>query len=361
MMNEHRSGKREASIDVDDHPTAPVISVPWLVAAVAHRRRMILAVAAFGFLLSLVVALLRVTYFTATFSFVPQAGQDQSRASGLASLAGQFGINLGAVAGQGPSPQLYADLLHTREILAVVVNDTVVNTAGDHVLLPDFLGVKGESGPVRTENTVRFLRDRVVGVSVAARTSGVITVTARTRSPQASLTIAKQLLDALNSFNVAKRKSQATEERRFTEGRLADAKATLRKSEDALQQFLQGNRQYTGSPELVFQRERLERDVNLQQQVVTGLAQQYEDARIREVRDTPVFTVLEEPVLPALPDPRGRATTVVLGTILAALVGVAWAVGRTGLERQYALETERGARSGPPSEPQGPPSFIRTV
>ena len=304
--------------------------------------------AGLGFLISLIIALFRGTFYTASFSFVPQSAQDQSRASGLASLAGQFGINLGAVSGQGPSPQLYADLLHTREILSGLAADTVVDAAGSRVALPAFLGVKSAVWPVRVENTVRVLREKVVGTSVAARTTGMITVTVRTPSAPASLTIARQLLDALNSFNIAKRKSQATEERRFTEARLADAQATLRAGENALQQFLQGNRQYAGSPELVFQRDRLERAVNLQQQVVTGLAQQYEDARIREVRDTPVFTVLEEPVLPVLPDPRGRATTVILGTILAAIAGVGWVIARTGLERQAAFQGEqspRGARA----------------
>jgi uncharacterized protein involved in exopolysaccharide biosynthesis len=360
-MNERGSGEREAKDDVDDRPTAPVVSVPWLITALSRGRRVVLTLAALGFLVSLVIALFRGTFYTATFSFVPQSGQDQSRSSGLASLAGQFGINLGAVTGQGPSPQLYADLLRTREILGALVKDTVVDANGSRMPLPAFLGIKGTNQPVQAENTVRVLRDKVVGTTVAARTSGMITVTVRTRSAQASFMMAQQLLDALNSFNVAKRKSQATEERRFTEGRLADARAALRASEDAMQQFLQANRQYTGSPELVFQRDRLEREVNLQQQVVTGLAQQYEDARIREVRDTPVLTVLEDPALPALPDPRGRATTVVLGTILAGMIGVAWVIGRTGLQREATRQAKQDLRDGVVSDRQTSSSLIRTL
>ena len=80
-----------------------------------------------------------------------------------------------------------------------------------------------------------------------------------------------------------------------------------------MQQFLQTNRQL-GSPALTFQRDRLQREVQLQQQVVTSLAQQYEENRIREVRDTPVITVIEPPILAARPDARLRALILILGT-----------------------------------------------
>jgi uncharacterized protein involved in exopolysaccharide biosynthesis len=344
-MSERRGGNFAVSPEANPlSADIAVVSVPWIVAVLLRGRRLILALAVLGFVVSMIVAIFRMTYYTVTFSFVPQTAQDQSRSNGLASLAGQFGINLGAVGGQGPSAQLYGDLLSTREILGAVAQDTVVDASGAHVPLSLFLHAKGENAAVRTENTVRILRDRVVGSSVATRTSGIISVTVRTQSPQASLTIADRLLAALNEFNVDKRRSQATEERRFTEGRLAAARASLRQAEDALQSFLQTNRQYAGSPELTFQKERLERELSLQQQVVTGLAQQYEDARIREVRDTPVFTVLESPVLPVLPDPRGRATTVVLGTLGATLIGMAFILGRAGWLRQKDLDAGNPSR-----------------
>ena len=69
-----------------------------------------------------------------------------------------------------------------------------------------------------------------------------------------------------------------------------------------MQQFLQRNRDLLNSPELTFQRDRLQREVSMQQEVFTSLAQALEQAKIEEVRDTPVLTLVEEPELPVRPD-----------------------------------------------------------
>jgi uncharacterized protein involved in exopolysaccharide biosynthesis len=97
----------------------------------------------------------------------------------------------------------------------------------------------------------------------------------------------------------------------------------LRAAEDRLETFLRTNRQYAGSPELTFQRDRLQRSVGLAQQVYTSLMQNYEDVRIREVRDTPVITIVEAPSVHALPEPRGRTRGILVGLVLGAGVCVA--------------------------------------
>jgi uncharacterized protein involved in exopolysaccharide biosynthesis len=143
-----------------------------------------------------------------------------------------------------------------------------------------------------------------------------------------SLKIAERLLEGLNYFNLITRQSQARQERRFTEGRLEAARASLRAAEDVLQRFLQANRQFAESPALTFQRDRLQREVLLQQQVVVSLAQQYEENRIREVRDTPVITIIETPILAARPDSRLWALIVCLGTVGGFCVGVLIVISR---------------------------------
>jgi uncharacterized protein involved in exopolysaccharide biosynthesis len=150
-----------------------------------------------------------------------------------------------------------------------------------------------------------------------------------------SFEVANRLLEGVNKFNLVTRQSQAGEERRFTEERLTAARASLRVAEDRLERFLRANRQL-GSPGLIFERDRLQREVTLQQQVVVGLAQAHEDARIREVRDTPVITVIERPTLAAEPDPRGRLVILMSGTLIAFFVGILAALMRDGARRLRA-------------------------
>lgn len=325
----------------DEHQNG--VSPLWLAALLLRERRLIVIITAAGMLASVALALLRPTTYTTTFTFLPQAAQDQSRA-GLAGLAGQFGINLASLAGAQQSPQLYADLLVARGVLAPIAADSFPVGADSAVWVPlaTFLEVGRGAPPVVAEKTLRALRRKVIATSVAVRTTGMVTVNVRTRSPYVSLALAERLLGGLNHFNLVTRQSQAREERRFTEARLADAKASLRTAEDALQHFLDNNRQFNASAALRFQQDRLQREVQLQQQVVTSLAQQYEENRIREVRDTPVITLIDGPTLAARPDPRLRALILILGTGAAFCIGLLVVITRGAWARNDSVGPDPG-------------------
>jgi uncharacterized protein involved in exopolysaccharide biosynthesis len=143
------------------------------------------------------------------------------------------------------------------------------------------------------ERILKRLRASVV-VSASQRT-GIITYVVRARDPLLAEELAKAFLEELDSFNRNTRNSQAAAERRFTEGRLEEARNALRASEDSLEAFFQRNRLFEGSPALMFRRDRLARDVTAKEELANLLSQSYEQARIEEVRDTPVLTSLESP------------------------------------------------------------------
>jgi len=313
-------------------------TVIWLAAVLLRGRGVLLRAIAVGALLGVGIALLQRPLFTSSFSFLPQANQDASRAAGLASLAGQFGINIGAFGGNQDPPQLYADLVTTRGVLAPIAVDSFTPAPKEPaVALPRFLKIGGNDSALVLDKTLRVLRRDVISTTVALRTTGMITVNVRTRSPYVSLAIAQRLLTGLNAFNLVTRQSQARAERKFAEGRYAQAESELRTAENTLQSFLTSNRQYQNSPQLSFEKDRLQRDVTLRQQVVTTLAQQLEDARIREVRDTPVISVIEAPTLAAKPDSRGRILIVALGMMGGFAIGVLLVLLLDSWRRERAL------------------------
>jgi len=330
-----RSPSHEPNIARDDS-----VSLLWLLAVLVRDRRVILSCTVAGIILGLAIALLRPKSYTTTFSFIPQASPDASRAGlvGLTGLAQQFGMSLGDLGGGMQSPQLYADLLVTRAVLGPVATDSfaVGPDSATRVPLAAFLDVGDDEPAVMVEKTLRALRRNVIATTLAART-GMVTARVRTRSPYVSLQIAERLLKGLNYFNLITRQSQAREERRFTEGRLEDARGSLRAAEDALQRFLQVNREFAESPALVFQQDRLRREVLLQQQVVTSLAQRYEENRIREVRDTPVITIIDTPILAARPDRRLVPLIIALGIVAGFCVGGLIVMSRDALTSDRAI------------------------
>jgi uncharacterized protein involved in exopolysaccharide biosynthesis len=299
------------------------VSLFSVVAVLLRRRRLFSAVCGVVVIAALLYALSRPRLFSSTFTFVPEAPQSGTRGS-LASLAGQFGVSLGVSGGQAQSPQFYADLLVTRALLAPILLDTVVtdSLSAQRMQLLDYLEIDGGSRAESIERGLLAMRGNVLSSSVAIRTTGVVSVRVRTRSSVVSKQVADRLLAALNDFNLKTRQSDAAEERRFTEARLAASTAALDSAERALQQFLRANRQYDRTSELTFDHDRLQRAVSLRQQVVSGLAQQLEEVRIREVRDTPVLTVIEHPVIAATADPRGRVVIMIVGGLIAVFAAV---------------------------------------
>lgn len=305
-----------APVDASDE-----VSIFQIGTTILRQRWRILRYMLAGGVLAILPVLFQKLTYTATTSFVPQVLDSQP--SDLRSLAGQFGVSLGGGdGGSGQSPQFYADLLRSPVILRAIAADSfpVVEDRAPRKRFLDLMNVSGDSYNQRLEQGIQVLR-QLMSAGVA-RETGVLTLAVTTQWPSVSAAIANEAVEGVNAFNLSTRKSQAVEERRFTEARLAETRVVLRDAEDRLQSFLQRNRQLQNSAELSFERDRLQREVSLQQEIVGSLAKSYEEARIREVRDVPVITVIERASAPTRPNPRGRVKRTLLGMLLGGFFGV---------------------------------------
>ena len=202
----------------------------------------------------------------------------------------------------------------------------------------DLLEIDDPVPELRVDIAVRALGKIVAASEV--RSLGAVRVLVTTRWPSVSLALAERLVDGVNRFNLETRKSQAAAEREFVEMQAEEAERALREAEDRLQLFLQRNRAFDSSPELAFEHDRLGREVGLRQQVYTTLLQNREEARIREVRDTPVITVLEEPRLPVVREARKSIQKGVLGGLVGGMLGVLIAFLGRGVARARRAPTE---------------------
>ena len=104
--------------------------------------------------------------------------------------------------------------------------------------------------------------------------------------------------------------------------------------------FIDQNSRWMDSAQLTFDHDRLQREVMMRQQIVTSLSQSFEQARIDEVRDTPVITIVERPEAPVYPNPRNLYVKGLLGIVLGALLAVLWILGRYYLGGNGVLITE---------------------
>jgi uncharacterized protein involved in exopolysaccharide biosynthesis len=305
-----------------------------------HRRMVV----AWGLLLMALVAGLTLYFprtYTAQSTFMPQTRKQSSSLSGIAA---QFGLAM-PTSEPSQSPAFYADLVQSRGLLGSVVDTPFEYETEDGTkvkgTLTDFYKSKGKSPGLRRDAAIRRLADDVDATTV--QKTGVVDLSVTVTQAALAVQINQRLLELLNEFNLKSRQSQAGEERRFTERRLSEVKQDLRAAEDRLQQFLQRNRDIRNSPELTFQADRLQREVAMQQDVYTTLAQAYEQAKIEEVRDTPVITVVQQAEFPVRPDRRGLVIKSILGLMAGLLVGAALAFWRSYTTNTASLATTEAA------------------
>ncbi|HUR96092.1 MAG TPA: hypothetical protein VMY76_16045 [Gemmatimonadales bacterium] len=272
--------------------------------------------------------------FVASAQFMPQS--TDSRGPQLAGLAAQFGFTLGAGTANPESPDFYAELLRSRELLteAAQTRYGFVDAEGDsvHGTLVELLRPKGDTPEVRLRRALSKLRDRV-DVSVGLKT-GIITLDVRMPWPELSTQVNRRLLELVDRYNLTRRQTRAAAERRFVEGRLTEARSELQSTESELERFFERNRSYQQSPQLTFEANRLQRRVDLRQQVYSSLAQAYENARIEEVRNTPVTTVITRPEGSAVAVRSSLALDLFLGLLLGAALALVIIFTREYLEAQ---------------------------
>jgi uncharacterized protein involved in exopolysaccharide biosynthesis len=323
--NDYRSGRQDE------------ISFIAVANVVLRRRSMILLIPLACALVAAGVRMSLPRTYTANASFMPQRSTPPVSGT-LGTLAAQFGIAVPS-GRPGESPAFYADLIRSRAVLEPVLATTYSFRQGRALRrgnIIDLYNIKG-TGAARTEAGLRRLH-RDVSVSTS-RSTDIVGVSISAPWPGLSQQIAARVVELVNEFNLVKRQTEAHEERRFVQSRMEEAKRELSDSENRLADFLQRNRGASlGSPTLALTNDRLQREVTWRQQVFTSLAQAYEQARIDEVRNIPVITLIEEPTIPVRPDARGT----IKWTAMAFTVGLIFSIVIA-----FSLEFSRYARTLP--------------
>jgi len=249
-------------------------------------------------------------------------------------VASQFGVALGSDASE--SPQFYADLIESRELMERVLRTRYPlpfgqGARGDSATLLEILGQGGDNSADSLYKGVKKLTN-LVSTSVDRKTN-VVELDVDAHDGVLAALVAGRFLAYLNDFNAKTRESQAGERRKFTEDRLAQAEADLRRAEEELKIFYQRNRSWEQAPQLVFEEGRLRRQLDVRQEVYLTLRREYETARIDEANDTPVLTVIDHPIPPARKSKPKRVLWVIVGTALGAVVSVTWALVTDNADR----------------------------
>ena len=237
-----------------------------------------------------------------------------SKLGSLADIASAAGLNTGITS---PS-ELNPDIMSSETILKPVIYhkyrtekyDTLVN-------LIDYWKFDDPDQNLNFEKCIEKMQKKVLTIDVDKKTQ-MLTLDVETPEPQLSADIANQITFQLDDFQRNFRKTNASAQRKFLEGRLDEVKRDLQNAEDTLRDFQEKNRRVEQSPGLMLEQARLQRQIDLNSAIFIELMKQFELAKLDEIRNTPVVQVLDPARTPAEKSSPKRTVIVVL----AALVGL---------------------------------------
>jgi uncharacterized protein involved in exopolysaccharide biosynthesis len=291
------------------------------------RWKLVASVPVAAAIVTLAIVTLIAPTFTATITFVPESPAQPRLPTGLAGLAGQLGISMAPEGSR--SPRFYSELVKSRAMLERVLLSSYraphAIGGADTASLLTILGTAGRSSQDSVERGVRALQ-RMISVTADNQTS-IVRVSVESRYPALAAAIANRVVEYLNDFNTRHRQSQARQRRVFVEQRLAEIEDSVRRAEQDLRTFYERNRSWDQSPQLRVEEGRLRRQLDIRQEVHLTLAREFETARIEEVNDTPVLTVLDPAVPPQRRSHPRRAALALVATAFGLILSVLLAIG----------------------------------
>lgn len=269
--------------------------------------------------------------YTATAMFAPRSRVQQSITS---SVLSQLGIGGGGGGGAGGGAY-YMEVIRSPRILGPVVEHKYTfptATGSVNRSLIEVWGLQGAPAPNARASAVAMLGAKIKTISPPG--GGIMKVSVTTEHPVLSALVTQRILEEINRFNLETRQEQASGERQFIEARVAEARLALSDAENALQNFTNENVYFQPISRLTLEWERLKREVTLRQELYQNLAKALDQAKIDEVRDSPVITLIEKAEVPLGPNAPLWPRKAILGALIGLFLGMLIAflhsyIGRT--------------------------------
>ncbi len=197
-------------------------------------------------------------------------------------------------------------------------------------------------------NNASFGRDTLIAMAIPSlnkalrfeNSASFSLLKSEANEPQLAKALADSALKELEGLNKYFRTQSVTEKINFINQRIFAVEKDLNSSEVKLRKFKEQNRQIS-SPSLELDLGRLNRDVEIQNQVYVTLKQQLELAKIEEVQKKSVIQVLDYPDLPLGSSNFNLRLNLIVSGIIGLLIGIIIAITRSFLNSNDINERKK--------------------
>lgn len=286
---------------------------------------------AFG-IIGAVYSLTMVNEYTSTVKMLPEIDSKQGGGglSGLKSLAGLAGVDLGSASGsEAIRPDLYPNILQSTPFLLTVLDQKVyVAKTKKWVLVKDLFGKESikptlhlgsdkeeekksedDLGNIpqdaiskeaiqlnkKTDNLVNAIKSRIS--ADIDKKSGVITISVKMTDPVAATSVATYTQNYLTNYVTKYRTQKAKTELEFLTNRKNEAKDAYDKALFNLSSYQDQNRNIFLNVARDMEK-KLQYEVDVAYNIYNTISTQVEDSKIKVQRQVPVIKILEPAQVP---------------------------------------------------------------
>ncbi len=283
-------------------------------------------------------------------TLAPELGGKASSASGLASLASSFGVNIGGGAssmGDAITPMLYPDLMNSVDFKTALFgvkvqrkSDAKPMTYYDYLMNEQkkpwwsnlFGLLKPEVSKLEQVNKFELTKEQEkVAKAIAAnvicsvdKKTSVITIDVTDQDPRVAAQMADSVMTRLQDFLTAYRTKKARHDLAYAVSLQKQAKKEFEHARQLYVDYMDSNMDVT----LVSAQQKqtdLENDMQLKYNNYNTLNAQVIAGQAKVQEETPAFTTLQSATVPLRKDSPKRAQIVLIWLFLATLCTTAWA------------------------------------
>jgi uncharacterized protein involved in exopolysaccharide biosynthesis len=293
----------------------------WL-AGVLLRWRLVAAITVLAIASALAASFIIPPVYRAKASFVANSSSASklpgttTSSSAVGGLISQLGGSLGGDPSE--SPNFYLQLMQSRELLTRIAQSRFANprtdAPNDSAALIEILRIKKNDPRLRMEIAIKKLTKAIkAGFDVK---TNLVSMSVDLQWPELASQVANRVMEEVTKFNRETRVSRARAKREFLEARHDSAQMQLRVAEERQRFFYEQNRGVITSPSLKADESRIRREVELSSDLFLNLQRQLELARLDEINDAALITVIDKAIPPRKAQwPRYGALLVTAGTL----------------------------------------------
>ena len=354
MTNSPNNFEEEDSIDI-----IALIKNIWVA------RKFIIKVTVSFFIIGCIVALISPVKYTSQTTFVPQVSEDQmSNSSSLGALASSLsGINLSTnevTSDSYLSPLLYTNIIDSEEFSLDLLTKELINLNSEKLTIKEYLLSKESSfnfdpiGFIKKYTIGLFLDNEISEInsdifknynfiseedfyllySLREKFSvelnekeGFINVLAVDEDAFISSQLVEIITKSLQSKIIDIRTDKVKGRLEFSKKQYEIKQVEFDLLQKKLAEFKDSNKNIS-TARFMSELQKLESEYQLQQSILTTLASEYNNNKIKLNKDTPIFSVIDEVSVPNLRSEPKRGQLVIIFVFLGLVISVGFVLGK---------------------------------